>query len=89
MDNKDYEVPHIVKYKVRTDKDNKADSSIWRLNPYHTHFHFFDDGKDGTNSVQNILLKRQEIEYKLSISKALKSPVAGYQPKSTSMCCHQ
>jgi hypothetical protein len=79
---------HIIhKYELVTGKDNETDSFVLGLDPYHTHFHFFDDGNDTTNNIQNVLLKRQEIEHELNISKALISPVVGYQPKSTSMCC--
>jgi hypothetical protein len=74
----------IRTYKLINDKDNATHRSDWHLEPNHTHFHFFDDG---TNNVQNVLLKRQEIEHELSISKALRSPVVGYIPEGTSMCC--
>ena len=74
----------IHTYKLINDKKNTNDGSNWHLEPNHTHFHFFDDE---ANSVQNVLLKRQEIEHELSISEALRSPVVGYIPESTSMCC--
>jgi hypothetical protein len=78
-----YGVPHIHKYKFAKTEDTETRSSNWHLEPNYTHFHFFDDG---TNNVQNVLLKRQEIEHELSIRKTLKSPVVGYQPKSTGTC---
>jgi hypothetical protein len=74
----------IHEYNLIADKDNETDRSLWHLEPNHTHFHFFDDG---TNNVQHVLLKRHELEHELSISKVLRSPVVGYQPESTSMCC--
>jgi hypothetical protein len=107
----------IHEYNLIADNDNETATSVWRLEPNHTHFHFFDngndiddgkdeddinvindgededdindanDGDDETNNVQNVLLKRHEIEHELSISKVLRSPVVGYQPESTSMCC--
>jgi hypothetical protein len=75
---------YIHKYKFITIEDNGSRSSNRHLEANHTHFHLFDDG---TNNVQNVSLKRQEIEHELSISKALRSPVVNYQPKSSSMCC--
>ena len=71
-------------YELINDKDKVTNGSDWHLEPNHTHFLFFDDK---TNNVQNVLLKRQEIEHELSISKALRSPVVGYIPESTSMFC--
>ena len=83
--------PFIVHYSAITGIANTTASSVWRLEPNHTHFHFFDDGKDKNNqmkSMKNMLLKRQEIECKLIINKAIKSPVVGYQSESisSSMC---
>ena len=75
----------IRKYIVATSKHSEAGSSSGYLEPNHSHFLFFDDG---SNDLENVLLKRQEVEHELSISKVLRSPVAGYQPKSTSMSCH-
>jgi hypothetical protein len=76
--------PPIRKYKLINDKNNTTDGSDWHLEPNHTHFHLFDDE---VNDVQNMLLKRQEIEHELSISKALRSPVAGYISESVGMYC--
>jgi hypothetical protein len=73
----------IRTYKLINDTENTTNRSDWHLEPNHTHFHFFDDE---ANNMQNVLLKRQEIEHELSISKALRSPVVGYIPESTSMC---
>ena len=83
------ESPSLIRsYKVIDDKDNTNNrSDDWHLEPYHTHFVFFDDRNDGTNNVQNVLSKRQEIEHQLSISKVLKQPVAGYKPQNPSMSC--
>jgi hypothetical protein len=83
-------VPSAINYKVITSTDKWNESFGWRLEPHHTHFLLFDDetdGNDETNNVKNMLLKRQEIEHELSISQVLRSPVIGYQPKSTSMYC--
>jgi hypothetical protein len=74
----------IRTYKSINERDNTTNRSDWHLEPNHTHFHFFDDE---ANNVQKVLLKRQEIEHELSISKALRSPVAGYIPESIGMCC--
>jgi len=76
------EQPPIHQYMLTTRQDCETRSSSGYLEPNHNHFLFFDDG---SNDVEKLLLKRQEIEHELSISKALRSPVAGYQPKSTSM----
>ena len=65
----------IRQYNLATSKENETRGSSWHLEPNHTHFLFFDNG---TNDMKNVLLKRQEIEHELSISKALRSPVAGY-----------
>ncbi len=81
MDTNEYA---IYSYHLAASKEIEAGKSSCHLEPNHTHFLFFDDG---TNNVQDVLLKRQEIEHELSISKALRSPVVGYIPKSTSMCC--
>ena len=59
----------------------KTDKSISYLEK-HTHFVLFDDGPNGMNDV---LLKRQEIEHELSVSKILKSPIIDYQPQTASM----
>jgi hypothetical protein len=84
----DHGPPFIHQYELATDKNNINDNSILHLQPNHTHFHFFDDGKEengGTNDVKNMLLKRQEIEHELSINKSLMTPIAGYEPKMTRM----
>jgi hypothetical protein len=89
MDEMGNEHPYFHRYEMTTGNDNQNDNFVLRLQPNHTHFHFFDDGKDGTdgiNDLKNMLLKRQEIERELSINKALMSPVVGYQPKSIGMC---
>ncbi|UJR11064.1 hypothetical protein I4U23_015247 [Adineta vaga] len=70
----------IHEYQLTKNNDNETSISGWHLDPNHTHFLLFDDG---SNDVKNMLLKRQEIEHEFSISKALKSPVNGYQPMST------
>ncbi len=64
--------------------DRESLSSHGQLEPSHSHFFFFDDG---SNDVTNMLLKRQEVEHEISISKVLRSPVPGFPAKNTGMFC--
>jgi hypothetical protein len=84
MDDTGDEESFAHKYNLINGNGSEANRSICHLEPNHTHFHFFDEG---ISNEQNILLKRQEIEHELSISKVLSSPMVGYQPESTSMYC--
>ena len=74
----------IYIYQLTTNADHETRNSNRHLEPNHTHFLFFDDE---SNDMGKVLLKRQEIEHELNISKALRSPVVGYIPESTSMFC--
>ncbi|CAF1026030.1 unnamed protein product [Adineta steineri] len=80
FDDEDNRRRSIHEYQLITKRNYENRNSGWHLDPNHTHFLLFDDG---TNDVKNVLLKRQEIEHEFSISRALKSPVGGYQPKHT------
>ncbi len=72
----------IYIYQSTTNEDHETRNANRHLEPNHTHFLFFDDE---SNDIE-VFVKRPEIEHELSISKALRSPVVGYIPKSTSMC---
>ena len=67
-----------------TDKGEAAHSHFERMEANRVDFHFFDVEPD---NMQTVLIKRQEIEQELSISKVLRSPVVGYQPNDPGMCC--
>ena len=65
-------------------KGKATQSHSERMEENRVHFHFFDVEPD---NVQTVLMKRQEIEHELSVSKVLRSPVVGYQPYDPGMCC--
>lgn len=78
----DNEHPPIHKYVIASSTDRESFNSHGQLEPSHTHFFFFDDG---SNNVTDMLLKRQEVEHEISISKVLRSPVPGFPAKNTGM----
>jgi hypothetical protein len=78
----DNEYPPIHKYMMKPSTDHESLNATGQLEANHTHFFFFDDG---SKDVKNMLLKRQEIEHELSISKVLRSPVPGFPSKNTGM----
>jgi hypothetical protein len=51
------------------------------LEPNHTHFLFFDDGPD---DLENVLVKRQEIER--TLSSTLLTSMVGYHQESGMQC---
>ncbi|CAF3439989.1 unnamed protein product [Rotaria socialis] len=75
----DNEHPPIHKYMMTPSANCDSLNSQGQLEPSHTHFFFFDDG---SKDVKNMLLKRQEVEHELSISKVLRSPISGFQEKN-------
>ncbi|CAM4803184.1 unnamed protein product [Rotaria magnacalcarata] len=75
----DNEHPPIHKYMMTPSANCDSLSSHGQLEPSHTHFFFFDDG---SKDVKNMLLKRQEVEHELSISKVLRSPIFGFQERN-------
>ena len=81
MNDDDNEPRSVHEYQLTTNNDYETNISGWHLDPNHTHFLLFDDG---SNDVKNMLLKRQEVEHELSISRQLKSPVNGYKSASDS-----